>query len=63
LEIAPFDELDARKIELDEVPGVDADPRGEGYPGLACRHRMPDSCWRYIAFDDRLQGPFLVRQM
>lgn len=62
LEIALLDELDARKIELDEVPGVDADPLGKGYPGLACRHRMPDSRGRYIAFDDGLQRPFLVRQ-
>lgn|SRR5215831_19948425 len=63
LKIALFDELDARKIEVNEVPGAHADTPGEGYPGFPSRHRTPDSRWRYIALGNRFRRPFLVRHL
>src|SRR6185436_1165567 len=53
LKVALLDELQAWKIELDEVPWVDADPLGERDPRVPGRHRMTDSCWRHIALGNR----------
>jgi hypothetical protein len=63
LKIALLDQLDAWKIELNEIPGVDADTPGKRYPGVPGGYRMADSCWWDVALGNRYRRSFLVRHV